>query len=69
MSKKQQQTDPQRRDFLKGSITAATGLAATMATGNSIAAIADKSVGQEPEKKEGYRLTQHIADYYKSTAL
>ena len=69
MSKKQQQTDSQRRDFLRGSVAAATGLAATVATGNSIAAIADTGVGQEPSKKEGYRLTQHIADYYKSAAL
>lgn len=69
MSKKEQPADSQRRDFLRGSIAAATGIAATAAAGTSIAAVAETDVGVEPEKKEGYRLTKHIADYYKSAAI
>ena len=69
MSDKEQPTDAQRRDFLRGSIAAATGIAATAAAGTSIAAVAETAVGEEPEKKEGYRLTRHIAEYYKSAAI
>ena len=69
MSEKEQCPDSQRRDFLRGSIAAATGIAATAAAGTSLAAVAETGAGVEPEKKEGYRLTQHIADYYKSAAL
>jgi hypothetical protein len=69
MSEKEQPEDSKRRDFLRGSVAAATGIAATTAAGTSIAAITDTGVGVEPEKKEGYRLTRHIADYYKSAAI
>jgi hypothetical protein len=69
MSEKEQPADTQRRDFLRGSIAAATGIAATAAAGTSIAAVADTGAGEEPETKEGYRLTRHIADYYKSAAI
>jgi len=69
MSKKEQQTDSQRRNFLRGSLAAATGVAVSVAAGTSIASVADTGAGKEPEKKEGYRLTKHIADYYKSAAI
>jgi len=69
MSEKEQPTDSKRRDFLRGSIAAATGIAASAAAGTSLAAVADTGVGVEPAKKEGYRLTKHIADYYKSAAI
>ena len=69
MSEKDQPTESKRRDFLRGSIAAAAGVAATTAAGTSIAAVTDTDVGVEPEKKEGYRLTKHIADYYKSAAI
>lgn len=64
-----QEPDPQRRDFLRGSIAAATGVAVTAATGKSIASVSEADVETKPEKKEGYRLTKHIADYYKSAAI
>ena len=69
MSDKEQPADSQRRDFLRGSVAAATGIAAATAAGTSIAAVAETVVGVEPDKKEGYRLTRHIADYYKSAAV
>ena len=69
MSNKQQLPDTQRRDFLRGSIAAATGVAVTVAAGKLIASDTEKAAGIKVDKKEGYRLTQHIADYYKSAAL
>ena len=68
-----QSPDTKRRDFLRGSIVAATGVAVTVATGNSTASVTETAVAtgskSEPDKKEGYRLTKHIADYYKSVAI
>jgi hypothetical protein len=62
-----------RRDFLRGSIAAATGVAATVAAGNSAASVTESALAtgskSESDKKEGYRLTKHIADYYKSAAI
>jgi len=70
MSKKSQLPDSQRRKFLRGSIAAATGVAAaSTVAGSSLASMAESDTGTQPEKKEGYRLTKHIADYYKSAAV
>ncbi len=64
-----QDLDAQRRDFLRGSIAAATGVAVTAVAGKAIASVAETEAGMEPAEKDGYRLTQHIADYYKSAAI
>ena len=64
-----QDPDIKRRDFLRGSLAAATGVAATVATGSSVASATETEVAIESDKKEGYRLTKHIADYYKSAAI
>jgi uncharacterized membrane protein len=65
-----QAADIKRRDFLRGSIVTATGVAAAVvATGSSAASVTETAVSIEPDKKEGYRLTKHIADYYKSAAV
>jgi hypothetical protein len=70
MTKKSQLPDSQRRKFLKGSIAAATSVAAvSTVAGSSLAGIADTEAGVEAEQREGYRLTKHIADYYKSAAV
>ncbi len=74
MRKKQQglnsaELDSQRRDFLRGSIVTASGVALTAATGKSIAGVSQPAAEMEADKKEGYRLTEHIADYYKSAAI
>ena len=62
-----------RRDFLRGSIAAATGVAATVAAGNSAVSVSESALAtgskSEPDKTESYRLTKHIADYYKSAAI
>lgn len=64
-----QDLDSQRRDFLRGSIVAAAGVAVTAAAGKSIASVSEPAAEMEADKKEGYRLTKHIADYYKSAAI
>ena len=74
MSKKNQRLisqspDSNRRDFLRGSMTVATGVAVTVATGQAITRVAENNAADEPAKKEGYRLTKHIADYYKTAAI
>ena len=74
MCKKEQRLDSinldaQRRDFLRGSLAAATGVAVIAATGKSTASITEEADSVKPAKKEGYRLTKHIADYYKSAAI
>lgn len=61
--------DEQRRDFLRGSIAVASGVAVTVATGNAVASVAETEVDKEADKKDGYRLTEHISDYYKSAAI
>ena len=70
MSKRSHLPDSQRRKFLRSSIAAATGVAAVSTiAGSSLASIDETDGGVESDKKEGYRLTKHIADYYKSAAV
>ncbi len=57
-----------RRKFLSGS--AAIGASAVaIALAPNVAAAATKTEVKVDKKDEGYRLTQHISDYYKSAAL
>ncbi len=57
-----------RRQFLSsGAALGATAVAA-VAIPNAALAAEEVPVVQN-NKEEGYRLTQHIADYYKSAAL
>lgn len=57
-----------RRQFLSsGAAIGATAVAA-VAIPNAALAAGEVPV-VENKKEEGYRLTQHIADYYKSAAL
>lgn len=57
-----------RRRFLKG--MALAGGAATVAAVSSAAAAGGPEVeSDETERGRGYRLTQHIRDYYKTAAM
>lgn len=56
-----------RRQFLSSG--AALGATAVAAVAIPNAALATEVPVVENNKEEGYRLTQHIADYYKSAAL
>lgn len=69
MTKKQQLPDAQRRNFLRGSMAAAAGVAVATSAGKSIANVSETAVTEKTTAKEGYRLTEHIKDYYKSAAI
>lgn len=57
-----------RRKFLSGgAILSASAVAVAIAPNVATAAV--KTEIKVDKKEEGYRLTQHIADYYKSAAL
>ncbi len=67
MTGKKQKLNKGRREFLRGS--AAVGAGTAVAVGLSGKAVAAVEVEQsEQPVKEGYRLTKHIMDYYKSAS-
>ena len=72
MKQNDKQTDKQtnlsRRIFLRGTVLTSAGAAvATAVPGIAVAEVAE--TGSEPAgQQKGYRLTQHIADYYKTAA-
>lgn len=57
--------DGGRRRFLAGSVVAGAGAAVAAAVPGS--ALADRGSGQPQQAATGYRLSQHVLDYYKST--
>jgi hypothetical protein len=64
---KSQQTDQDRRDFIKKStLVGAVVVASTAASAEAIASVA--SPVEQPEQK-GYQLTPHVLDYYKSADI
>ncbi len=60
-----------RRTFLSGGALLSAGIVAAIAIpGAAEASIQQvKSKASDNKKEDGYRLTKHIADYYKSAAL
>jgi ribosomal protein S8E len=65
---KSQQTDQERRAFIKKSTLVGVGVAATtMASTRAIAGVSAETTEQPGQK--GYQLTQHVADYYKSADI
>jgi hypothetical protein len=60
---KQKTTDSSRRKFLQGAAGAGAGVAIVAAVPAAVSAADETPKGDKPE---GYRLTQHILDYYKS---
>lgn len=58
-----------RRKFLSGgAILSASAVAVAIAPNVAVAA-AKAEPKVENKKEEGYRLTEHVAEYYKSAAL
>jgi hypothetical protein len=65
---KKQQTDQERRAFIKKSTLVGAGVAATtMASTRAIAEVSGETA-EKPGHK-GYQLTQHVVDYYKSADI
>ena len=65
MKQDKKQADTNRRDFLRGSVAAGAG--ATIAAALPGAALASTEDEVPASTEENYRITRHIADYYKST--
>ena len=58
-----------RRQFISSGIILGGGAIAAVALPNTAVAAQEIPEAENTKKEEGYRLTQHIADYYKSAAL
>jgi len=68
MKQEDKQTSESRRAFLRGTVATGAG-AAIAATVPGVAVAATPDTASEPDtKQKGYRLTQHILDYYKTAA-
>jgi L-aminopeptidase/D-esterase-like protein len=66
-NKSRQTPDKQRRAFLRGSAGAGVGMAAMATLPGLTAASVEEAVEDNSEAQKGYRLTPHIAAYYKTT--
>lgn len=66
--KPKQDCDPSRRRFLRDVATTTPALAA-VATAPVQAVAAEPATGDAEPSAKGYRLTQHIIDYYKSASV
>lgn len=64
MSKPKRAAKRSRREFLKGSALAGAGVTVAAALPGAAAAAPPDSEPETPDDK--YRLTPHIADYYKT---
>lgn len=64
----EEKKQPARRSFLAGlGLAAAAGVAAKLSSTNSVPDLAEAAPA-EPEG-DGYRLTEHIRKYYRTTTL
>ena len=67
MKRDVKQVDAGRRKFINGAAAAGLGSFAAASLPMSTLAAPPQESGKENEGK-GYRLSQHVLDYYKSTA-
>lgn len=67
MKNPKQQVSQSRRRFLRDAGVAG-GVATVTATAPGVALSATAEAGDDKKPDEGYRLTKHILDYYKSVA-
>ncbi|MCU7918598.1 MAG: formate dehydrogenase [Candidatus Thiodiazotropha sp. (ex Dulcina madagascariensis)] len=61
----EQSANPKRRAFLRGA--AGAGVGAAVAVSLPGLASTEETAGDDSKPQKGYRLTPHIAAYYKST--
>ncbi len=68
MKKVQKQSpDPKRREFLRVTATTGAGLAMTASLPGLASTGPDEELSAGSDVQKGYRLTPHIAAYYKTT--
>lgn len=60
--------DPQRREFLRVTATTGAGLVVSAALPGLASAVPGEAPSTDSDIQKGYRLTPHIAAYYKTTA-
>lgn len=61
-----QSVDTQRREFMRDSISASVSVAVVVAVPGSASAFEEET--PVIKKQQGYHLSNHILDYYKSAA-
>jgi len=61
-----QSVDTKRREFMRDSISASVGVAVAASVPGSALALEEEPTAVK--KQQGYHLTNHILDYYKSAA-
>lgn len=67
MTRDEDRTHNPRREFLRQTAAAGAGAVAVAAL-PGIAAASEHEIAPAPSAKQGYRLTGHIVEYYKSAA-
>ncbi|MEZ5449040.1 MAG: twin-arginine translocation signal domain-containing protein [Thiolinea sp.] len=68
MKNEQHRPPVSRRDFLRGTVAAGAGAALLATTPEGVEA-AVESAAPAKDQAQGYRLTPHVAAYYKTAAL
>lgn len=68
MKDQDQKHNRARREFLRGTVAAGAGAALVAAVPGMAETAPEDTVSAEPEAKQGYRVTPHIAAYYKTAA-
>ena len=68
MKAKSQQTDQDRRDFIKKSTLVGAGVVASSVASVEAVAAVSSDAAEKPAQK-GYQLTSHVLEYYKSADI
>ncbi len=68
MKQDDNQTKLSRRTFLRGTLATSAGAAVAATMPGIAVADASEASTDSGDKEKGYRLTQHIVDYYKTAA-
>jgi hypothetical protein len=68
MQTEQNDISQSRREFLRGALVASVSMATIGLTLPSVAAVSEELEPTDKQSKQGYHLTPHIIDYYKSAS-
>ena len=68
MKRNKQKNIRNRREFLRNGAIAGAGVAVASSLPSASMASTGEGITEEQSAEEGYRLTRHIVDYYKSAA-
>lgn len=68
MKEQGKKTDQQRRNFLRGAVATGAGTVIAVAAAEVVVADSPDNTDKPAGKQAGYRLSQHVLDYYKTCA-